>query len=142
MDRERLYERLVDEARAALRVAYAPYSRFRVGAAVLSVDGAVATGCNVENASYGLTVCAERVAVFSAVARGMRGLVALALVTEGPEPVPPCGACRQVLAELAPHATVLSAAGKDLRMWSLDELLPDAFGAAQLPLSPTEEKGM
>jgi cytidine deaminase len=134
------HDRLVNEASRALRSAYAPYSGFRVGAALLSADGSISLGCNVENASYGLTVCAERVAVQTAVARGERDFVAIAIATEGPAPVAPCGACRQVLAEFAPDLTVISDAGGDRRTWTLGELLPERFGASQVWLSRTDEK--
>jgi cytidine deaminase len=102
---------LVQAARAARKRAYAPYSKFQVGAAVLDEKGRVHVGCNVENASYGLTICAERNAVAAAVAAGARAVRAVAVVTPTRPPGTPCGACRQVLAELAlPDAPVLLAA--------------------------------
>jgi cytidine deaminase len=111
--------------------AYAPYSRFTVGAALRAADGAIYVGCNVENASYGLTICAERNAVAHAVARGARDFVAIAVVTESG--VTPCGACRQVLVEFGPAMAVIVADAHDnYRIYRLGELLPDAFGPEQL----------
>ena len=119
---------LVERAAKARQSAYAPYSGFLVGAAVLSVSGAAYSGCNVENASYGLTMCAERVAAFPAVAAGEQRLSTIAVVGDLETPLPPCGACRQVLAELGPEATVVMANldGKAL-VASMEELLPLAF---------------
>jgi cytidine deaminase len=116
-------------ARAAMKHAYAPYSDFRVGAAILLEDGRIFTGCNVENASYGLTICAERNAVFAAVAASARKpeILAVAVVNHRGVACSPCGACRQVLAEFGPGATVwyLGAAGIVQR--TMQELLVDGF---------------
>jgi cytidine deaminase len=124
---------LRERAAAAMQRAYAPYSGFRVGAALLTSDGDVVEGCNVENASYPAGSCAERVAAGAAVARGAREFVALAIVTEGEHPAPPCGICRQMLMEFAPDLPVLSVAraGAEAR-WTLSELLPHAFTPASL----------
>ena len=129
-DREALHR----VAAAAMAQAYAPYSKFRVGAALRGVDGSVHPGCNVENASYPASVCAERGALLGAVARGVRAFDALVLATEADEPTPPCGQCRQVLVEFAPELEVTSrtAAGAE-RTWRLTELLPHPFSPASLP---------
>jgi cytidine deaminase len=119
---------LMREAGKARRQAYAPYSNFPVGSALLTRDGTVILGCNVENASYGLTVCAERNAVFQAVVRGYDDFVAIAVTAREGKGAPPCGACRQVLHEFAPHLRVIWRDGKGkLVEQRLDELLPDAF---------------
>ncbi|HEV2179624.1 MAG TPA: cytidine deaminase [Gemmatimonadaceae bacterium] len=113
---------------AALDHAYAPYSRFRVGAAVRSRDGRVYSGCNVENASYPASMCAERGAIATAVADGARDFMALVIATDAADPAPPCGLCRQVLAELGPRLEVLSCTsrGGESR-WSIASLLPSPF---------------
>ena len=128
-----VWRSLRTRAEAAMEHAYAPYSRFRVGAALLASNGIVVEGCNVENASYPAGSCAERVAVGAAVARGAREFVALALVSEGDHPTPPCGICRQVLLEFAPELPVLSVtrSGEEAR-WTLSELLPHAFTPTSL----------
>lgn len=125
--------RLEKAARLAAKNAYAPYSAFRVGAAVLSGSGKIFTGSNVENASYGLCNCAERTAIFSAAAAGERKIRAVVVFTPTPTPTAPCGACRQVINEFGPDARVISicASGKRLET-SVTELLPNAFGPADL----------
>ncbi len=121
-------QRLVAAARAVRENAYAPASHFLVGAAVLAEDGQVFVGCNVENASYGLTICAERAAVCAAVAAGARRLEAVAVVTGLDDPARPCGACRQVLAEFgAAMPVLLAGSGADVVEMSLSSLLPDPF---------------
>lgn len=117
----------------AARRAYAPYSRFAVGAAVLSDDGRIHAGANVENASFGLSICAERNAIFRAVADGARRIDALLVYTPTAGPTPPCGACRQVLAEFGTDALVVCCSddGGD-RRYRLADLLPDAFGPHNL----------
>ncbi len=119
---------LIKKAQQALTKAYAPYSGFRVGAAVLSKEGRIYTGCNVENASYGLSCCAERIAVFKAISEGEKDLVAIALVGEQEEYLVPCGACRQVLAEFNLQMRVfMGNAQGEYQEKSLAELLPDSF---------------
>lgn len=123
-------------ARAAAQHAYAPYSGFRVGAAILASNGEIHAGANVENASMGLTICAERNAVFQAVAHGVRGIDALVVYTPTALATTPCGACRQVLHEFGPAALVVCCTDDATaeRRYALSELLPDAFGASQLAL--------
>jgi cytidine deaminase len=129
---ETQWQRLADAARAAAAHAYCPYSGFPVGAAVLTAEGAITSGCNVENASFGLSVCAERNAIFHAVADGAKSIVALVVYTPTPAPVTPCGACRQVLAEFGSEATIRSiCAGPRRDEYTLGELLPHIFS---LPL--------
>ena len=127
---------LLDAARSARLLAHAPYSRFLVGAAVRSRDGRVFPGCNVENAAYGLCNCAERTALFSAVAAGVRQgeFDGLAVVGDTPGPIAPCGACRQVMFELGgPDLhVVLGNLGGDTRLTTAGALLPDGFGAEAL----------
>jgi cytidine deaminase len=125
---------LEHEARRAARLAYAPYSRFPVGAALATKSGALFSGCNVENVSFGLTNCAERTAVFSAVAAGHREIVGLVIYTPTPTPTAPCGACRQVLMEFAtPDFEVRSICdGEDRLILKRQNLLPSAFGPASL----------
>jgi len=119
---------LLKAAAATRRHAYAPYSRFPVGAALQTAGGKIFTGCNIENVSFGLTVCAERVAVFTAVAAGQKELAALALVADTPEPPMPCGACRQVLHEFNPALWIVcSGLNGKKRIFRLSELLPEAF---------------
>ncbi|MBI2536409.1 MAG: cytidine deaminase [Gemmatimonadetes bacterium] len=123
---------LTTTARAARGHAYAPYSKFAVGAALESDDGRVFVGVNVENASYGLTNCAERVAVGAAVAAGARRFRRLVIVTDAVPAAAPCGACRQVLAEFGAGLMVESVGPKDARRWVLKDLLPDRFGPEAL----------
>ena len=131
---------LVALARASKARAYAPYSGYRVGAALLAEDGTVYTGCNVENASYGLSVCAERVAVLRAVAEGRTRFRTLAVTTDDDTAVTPCGACRQVLHEVAPDLNVVSEGGVERRRWSLSQLLPDPFASARAAAGRKDEE--
>lgn len=124
---------LMAEAVKARKRAYAPYSRFAVGAALLAKDGSVYLGCNVENASYGLTICAERNAVWKAVSEGVTEFTAIAVTARDGRGAPPCGSCRQVLHEFAPNALVYwrDERGRILKR-KLTDLLPDAFNLADL----------
>ena len=122
------HQALIDAATAVRKQAHAPYSKYKVGAALQAADGRVFVGCNVENRSYGLTVCAERNAMAAAVAAGAREFTALAVVTQDEKPAAPCGACRQVLAELAPVLPILLASTRgNVVKTRLDKLLPMQF---------------
>ncbi|HEU0034677.1 MAG TPA: cytidine deaminase [Kofleriaceae bacterium] len=123
-------------ALAAQRCAYAPYSKFRVGAAI-QMSGEIYEGANVENASYGLGICAERSAIFAAVTAGAQQLEAVAVCTDASPPSSPCGACRQVLLEFAPDpsaVTIVAINAKgERRSWTLAQLIPDGFSGRELP---------
>ncbi len=129
-----LYEVLAEVAQSVQARAYAPYSNYKVGAAIVTAKGTVFAGCNVENASYGATICAERSAILQMVAAGEDTPIACVIYTEGEEPAPPCGMCRQVLAEFAEDMSILLLAthGDDqvAEEHSLADLLPGAFNAA------------
>jgi cytidine deaminase len=128
---------LIQAAIEAREEAYAPYSHFQVGAAVCTVAGRVYTGCNIENASFGATVCAERVAVLKAVSEGAREIEAIAIVYADDVFARPCGICRQVLAEFNPRMRVICANTKgEYEERGLDELLPAQFGGEQLAGEP------
>jgi cytidine deaminase len=118
---------LVQAAQQAAAHAYAPYSRYQVGAAVRGASGRLYTGCNVENASYGATICAERVAIGKLVSAGETEFVAVAVWTTGPEPAMPCGICRQVLAEFGMSAVVVVALPGLVRQTTLSALFPEPF---------------
>ena len=126
------WSRLEQAAKAASARAYCPYSRFAVGCAVLTADGAIASGCNVENASYGLTSCAERNAIYRAVGAGAKSVVALVASTPSASPVTPCGACRQVIAEFGRDTRVRAICdGPDTIEYTIGELLPAGFTLAK-----------
>ena len=132
--------RLLDAARRVSARAHAPYSGVHVGAALLDSEGEVHTGCNVENVSFGLTICAERAAVTHAVADGQRDFVASAVHASTPEAFPPCGACRQVLAEFAPHLRVVWQGRDELPQGAtLSELLGFMLTPKDFPSSATQE---
>lgn len=128
---ERTSDPLLDLARECMDRAHAPYSSFRVGAALEAADGRRFGGCNVENASYPVTACAERVALGAAVSQGAREFRRLVICSTGTRPTPPCGMCRQALTEFSPELEVVAVAPDGARArWTLRELLPDAFGLA------------
>ena len=126
-------DELREAAFAAMMNAYAPYSNFRVGAAIRTSTGEIVSGCNVENAVYGEALCAERVAVAAAVARGMKEFAEIAIASESDDPAPPCGSCRKTMSEFAPDLLVTSYAknGKQAT-WRLGDLLPEAFALNHL----------
>jgi cytidine deaminase len=127
------YEELAAAALAAKEFAHAPYSKFHVGAAILTKDGQIITGCNIESSSYGLTICAERTAIFKAYSEGIRDFTAIAVVSDDPKFTPPCGACRQVLIDLAGNIDfVMMNAKRKLKVISLKSLIPLAFTSENL----------
>jgi len=138
------YDDLVRAACEARLHSYCPYSRFRVGAALLSSSGKVYRGTNVENASFGLSICAERAAVFQAVSAGEREFTAIAVCADGETPTPPCGACRQVLLEFGPDMVLLMAGSRgvdgQVKRFTVSELVPEAFSAFT-PGSDAEVQG-
>lgn len=122
------YRTLSKRALAARRFSYSPYSRFRVGAAVLTSEGKVFTGCNIENSSYGLTICAERNAIFKAISEGHKKFTALAIASDENGFTPPCGACRQVIIDLAGNIDiVLTKKNGEIDVLKMNDLLPHAF---------------
>ncbi|WP_372369676.1 cytidine deaminase [Candidatus Uabimicrobium sp. HlEnr_7] len=129
------YHNLIEEAKKVRKNSYAPYSKFKVGAALLCEDGDIYVGCNVENASFGLTCCAERNAIFNAVATGKNRFTAIAVVVNSPQPCTPCGACRQVLNEFCHDMDIImvNIRGKmKVEVTPLSELLPRSFDAKSL----------
>ena len=132
VDEARL-KQMIARAKEASVKAYCPYSNFRVGAAVLTTSGEIYTGCNVENASSGLTICAERNAIFHARCEGMQGLAAVVVYTQTDKPTAPCGACRQVINEFGPEAGITCVCdGATTIAARLADLLPQAFGPDNL----------
>ncbi|EIJ78914.1 cytidine deaminase [Bacillus methanolicus PB1] len=129
-----IIEQLVAEAKKAREKAYVPYSKFAVGAALLTDDGKIYHGCNIENAAYSMTNCAERTALFKALSEGDRNFKALAVIADTKRPVPPCGACRQVISELCPQdmKVVLTNLNGDIKELTAKELLPGAFSPEDL----------
>ncbi|MGW5889102.1 cytidine deaminase [Priestia megaterium] len=127
-------KQLIDEAIAASKQAHVPYSHFHVGAALLTTDGKIYRGCNIENASYGLTNCAERTAIFKAVSEGDKQFSAIAVVGDTDGPISPCGACRQVLAEFCDDQTqiILANLKGDFVITNINEILPGYFSSKDL----------
>lgn len=128
-----MYESLIEAAKEARNMAHCPYSHFAVGAALLAKDGRIFTGCNIENASFGATICAERVALGKAVSEGAREFLAIAIVSSAETKTPPCGICRQVLMEWMPEGdVVLWSREKGIQVERLSALLPGAFLQASM----------
>ena len=122
-------QELIEIARQVREHAHAPYSKFKVGAALESADGRIFTGCNVENSSYGLSMCAERVAIFKAISEGLRDFKRIAVIADTHSPVRPCGACRQVISDLFPKdaEVILANLQGDIEVTRISELLPAPF---------------
>ncbi len=130
---EQMINNLIETAKNALKQAYVPYSNYPVGSAMLTSGGEILSGCNVENASYGLTNCAERTAIFKAVSEGGRDIAAMAITAESENYASPCGACRQVIMEFGPEAWIILAnKNNDYQLVKAKELLPGAFTSSEL----------
>lgn len=130
---DNLLQEMIRQARRASQRAYCPYSRFRVGAAALTGEGKIFAGCNVENASYGLTICAERSAIFRAIAQGATRICAVLVYTPTDQPTAPCGACRQVINEFGPESDIISVCdGRRVMRLKLSALLAEPFGPHNL----------
>ncbi len=122
------FQKLINKAEEARLNAYAPYSKFTVGSAVMTKEGVIFTGCNIENASLGLSICAERVAIYKAVSSGYKSFKALAIIGDTEEPCTPCGACRQVMLEFSPDMEVIMTnLNQKIKITKAKELLPDIF---------------
>lgn len=127
------YKKLIKEAEKARKRAYTPYSKFKVGAAILTSDGKIFTGCNIENASFGLTVCAERVAILKAISEGSTEFESIAIIGNTDQPCSPCGACRQVVSEFGENIKLIMSNLKgDIKIKKIGELLPEAFSKNDL----------
>lgn len=124
-----MHNKLIKQAIIAREYAYAPYSSFQVGAAVLTEEGEIITGCNIENSSYSLTCCAERVAIFSAVAQGKKNFAMMAIVADTERPIQPCGACRQVMAQFFDRTIPIYLANlnEKVAITTIEKLLPESF---------------
>ena len=133
-DLQEMDQQLLEEAKRARGFSYSPYSSFAVGAAVRTKAGKVYKGCNIENRSFGITNCAERTAIFNAISAGERELEALAVAAAGDAPVPPCGACRQVIAEFGIPRIIMANLEGDVQVVSCEELLPGAFSGQNMKL--------
>lgn len=130
---------LIERAHSARKLAYAPFSKFKVGAALLASNGRIYTGCNIENSSYGLTICAERTAIFKALSEGDRNFDAIAIISDLNDFTSPCGACRQVLSDLAGNIDIIMInSSKKIKVVKLKELLPMAF--SKKDLEPSNRK--
>lgn len=126
--KDNINEKLVAAAYEAMEYAYVPYSDFRVGASLITKEGRIYSGCNIENASYGATVCAERAAIFKAVSEGSRCIERIAIVSSSHKKTPPCGICRQVMSEFMPKDGLIILADKNgIETYTLKELLPESF---------------
>ena len=125
-------QRLVEAAAHARSFSYSPYSHFAAGAAVMTSDGEIYSGCNIENQAYSVTNCAERTAIFNAVSEGHDDITLLAVIADTPAPTAPCGACRQVIAEFGIPNIIMANTMGDVKGVTIDELLPAAFGAEDM----------
>jgi len=123
-----LIQKMINLAKESSKLAYSPYSKYKVGASLITKNGKIFTGCNIENASFGATICAERVAIFKAISEGERDFDIIAIYVEDDKNIPsPCGICRQVMMEFSPDLTLILSNGNDYKIYKLKELLPYPF---------------
>lgn len=135
---QKKFEELYIKAKEVMNNSYSPYSKFKVGAALLTKSGKIYTGTNVENSSYGLSMCAERIAIFKAVSEGETDFETLVVIGDTEKPISPCGACRQVISEFGVDEIVLTNLKKDIKMMTVEELLPYGFSGDELDAKNTD----
>lgn len=135
---QKKFEELYIKAKEVMNNSYSPYSKFKVGAALLTKSGKIYTGTNVENSSYGLSMCAERIAIFKAVSEGEKDFETLVVIGDTENPISPCGACRQVISEFGVDEVILTNLKEDIKVMTVEELLPYGFSGDELDVKNTD----